>query len=213
MSLSVSPMSFDWDHKQLKTYDDIFFVFQAFQPMFCWNAQAWSLQVSWVMWSWCLAQGALCAQFQYLCPLILANKGSGVSQSSALPLRASSSRLLAKTRRATASRGCPVSRTPTSFQARQPLPLWSHSAMSLAPHQSLSWPVTCFLPCVDPPAVSMPNVVKGFYMQPTAIGCSVESDIPYRLRFTRSGITLGEEKLFQWVFPLCALCNIWLSLP
>ncbi|XP_062273055.1 hemicentin-1 [Scomber scombrus] len=49
----------------------------------------------------------------------------------------------------------------------------------------------------DPPAVSMPDVVKGFYMQPTAIGCSVESDIPYRLRFTRSGITLGEEKLFQ----------------
>ncbi|KAM4616042.1 hemicentin-1 [Polymixia lowei] len=49
----------------------------------------------------------------------------------------------------------------------------------------------------DPPAVSMPDVVKGFYMQPTAIGCSVESDIPYRLRFTRSGITLGEEKFFQ----------------
>ncbi|XP_054466068.1 hemicentin-1 [Anoplopoma fimbria] len=49
----------------------------------------------------------------------------------------------------------------------------------------------------DPPAVSMPDVVKGFYMQPAVIGCSVESDIPYRLRFTRSGITLGEEKLFQ----------------
>ncbi|XP_030000348.1 hemicentin-1 [Sphaeramia orbicularis] len=49
----------------------------------------------------------------------------------------------------------------------------------------------------DPPAVSMPNVVKGFYMQPTVISCSVESDIPYRLKFTRSGITLGEEKSFQ----------------
>ncbi|KAM6944598.1 hemicentin-1 [Lycodopsis pacificus] len=49
----------------------------------------------------------------------------------------------------------------------------------------------------DPPAVSMPDVVKGFYMQPAVIGCSVESDIPYRLRFTRSGITLGEEKFFQ----------------
>ncbi|XP_029295180.1 LOW QUALITY PROTEIN: hemicentin-1 [Cottoperca gobio] len=48
-----------------------------------------------------------------------------------------------------------------------------------------------------PPAVSMPDVVKGFYMQPAAIGCSVESDIPYRLRFTRSGISLGEEKFFQ----------------
>uniref|UniRef100_A0A3Q3GE37 Hemicentin 2 n=1 Tax=Labrus bergylta TaxID=56723 RepID=A0A3Q3GE37_9LABR len=49
----------------------------------------------------------------------------------------------------------------------------------------------------DPPVVSMPEVVKGYYMQPAVIGCSVESDIPYRLRFTRSGITLGEEKLFQ----------------
>ncbi|KAF3851040.1 hypothetical protein F7725_012812 [Dissostichus mawsoni] len=49
----------------------------------------------------------------------------------------------------------------------------------------------------NPPAVSMPDVVKGFYMQPVVIGCSVESDVPYRLRFTRSGITLGDEKFFQ----------------
>ncbi|XP_059193550.1 hemicentin-1 [Centropristis striata] len=49
----------------------------------------------------------------------------------------------------------------------------------------------------DPPAVSMPDVVKGFYMLPAVIGCSVESDVPYRLRFSRSGITLGEEKFFQ----------------
>uniref|UniRef100_A0A8C4IV11 Hemicentin-2 n=1 Tax=Dicentrarchus labrax TaxID=13489 RepID=A0A8C4IV11_DICLA len=49
----------------------------------------------------------------------------------------------------------------------------------------------------DPPVVSMPDVVKGFYMQPAVIGCSVESDIPYRLRFTRNGIMLGEEKLYQ----------------
>ncbi|XP_074526683.1 hemicentin-1 [Halichoeres trimaculatus] len=49
----------------------------------------------------------------------------------------------------------------------------------------------------DPPVVSMPDVVKGYYMQPAVIGCSVESDIPYRLRFTRSGIMLGEEKFFQ----------------
>uniref|UniRef100_A0A665WWJ3 Hemicentin 2 n=1 Tax=Echeneis naucrates TaxID=173247 RepID=A0A665WWJ3_ECHNA len=48
-----------------------------------------------------------------------------------------------------------------------------------------------------PPAVSMPHAVKGFYMQPVVIGCSVESDIPFRLRFSRSGTTLGEEKLFQ----------------
>ncbi|XP_032434339.1 hemicentin-1 [Xiphophorus hellerii] len=49
----------------------------------------------------------------------------------------------------------------------------------------------------DPPAVRMPDVVRGVYMQPATIGCSVQSDIPYRLRFTRSGITLGEEKHFQ----------------
>ncbi|XP_067377843.1 hemicentin-1 isoform X1 [Channa argus] len=49
----------------------------------------------------------------------------------------------------------------------------------------------------DPPVVSMPDVVEGFYMQRTVIGCSVESDIPYRLRFTRNGIKLGEETFFQ----------------
>ncbi|XP_067083733.1 hemicentin-1 [Osmerus mordax] len=50
----------------------------------------------------------------------------------------------------------------------------------------------------DPPAVSMPTAVKGFYMQPAVIGCSVDSDVPYRLRFTRDGLTLGEEKQFQF---------------
>ncbi|XP_055367591.1 hemicentin-1 [Betta splendens] len=49
----------------------------------------------------------------------------------------------------------------------------------------------------DPPAVSMPDVVEGFYMQPSVIACSVESHVPYRLRFTRSGVVLGEEKFFQ----------------
>nr|XP_015827628.2 hemicentin-1 [Nothobranchius furzeri] len=49
----------------------------------------------------------------------------------------------------------------------------------------------------DLPVVRMPDVVRGFYMQPAVIGCSVQSDIPYRLRFARSGIALGEEKLFQ----------------
>ncbi|XP_058491292.1 hemicentin-1 [Solea solea] len=49
----------------------------------------------------------------------------------------------------------------------------------------------------DPPAVSMPDVVKGYYMQPAVISCSVESDVPYRLRFSRSGITLGEERVYQ----------------
>lgn len=54
-------------------------------------------------------------------------------------------------------------------------------------------------PCVDPPLVSMPDVVRGFYMQPVTIRCSIESSIPYRLRFTRDGVTVGEEKLYQWV--------------
>lgn len=53
------------------------------------------------------------------------------------------------------------------------------------------------LPCVDPPVVRMSDVVRGFYMQPAVITCSVESDIPYRLRFTRSGITLGVDNFFQ----------------
>uniref|UniRef100_H3D7B6 Hemicentin 2 n=1 Tax=Tetraodon nigroviridis TaxID=99883 RepID=H3D7B6_TETNG len=36
-----------------------------------------------------------------------------------------------------------------------------------------------------------------FYMQPVVIRCSVGSPIPYKLRFTRDGITVGEEKLYQ----------------
>lgn len=54
-----------------------------------------------------------------------------------------------------------------------------------------------FLPCIDPPLVSMPDVVRGFYMQPVVIRCSVESSVPYKLRFTRDGISVGEEKLYQ----------------
>ncbi|KAJ7994163.1 hypothetical protein DPEC_G00263060 [Dallia pectoralis] len=49
----------------------------------------------------------------------------------------------------------------------------------------------------EAPAVSMPNEVDGFYMQPATIGCSVESNVPYRLRFTRGGLALGEERMFQ----------------
>ncbi|CAG05168.1 unnamed protein product [Tetraodon nigroviridis] len=54
-----------------------------------------------------------------------------------------------------------------------------------------------FIRVTDPPLVSMPDVVKGFYMQPVVIRCSVGSPIPYKLRFTRDGITVGEEKLYQ----------------
>ncbi|XP_077571540.1 hemicentin-1 [Stigmatopora nigra] len=47
------------------------------------------------------------------------------------------------------------------------------------------------------PAVNMPAFVNGIYLQSAVIQCSVESDVPYRLRFIRSGRTLGEERLFQ----------------
>ena len=67
-------------------------------------------------------------------------------------------------------------------------PLWSPEFESTS---------DLFSPDTDPPAVSMHTAVKGFYMQPAVIGCSVDSDVPYRLRFTRGGLTLGEEKQFQ----------------
>lgn len=217
MFLVASWVLFDWKHVQKVISWRSFFVSQDFQPTFCWNAQAWSLQVSWVTWNLCQPQAAPCARSLCLCPLTLASKDCGVSWSSAPPPRASLSGWRAKTRRATASRGCPVSPTQTSFQARQPPP-YRHilpKPLCSASHTSSISPVTFnpfSLPFVDPPVVSMPDVVKGFYMQPAVIGCSVESDIPYRLRFTRSGITLAEEKFFQWVFPLFVHhCNIWLA--
>ncbi|XP_035291447.1 hemicentin-1 [Anguilla anguilla] len=49
----------------------------------------------------------------------------------------------------------------------------------------------------ESPVVSMPSTIKGFYMLPAVIECSVESEVPYRLRFTRGGVRLGEEKFFQ----------------
>ncbi|KAK6480953.1 hemicentin-1-like [Huso huso] len=50
----------------------------------------------------------------------------------------------------------------------------------------------------DPPAVSMPSRIQGYYLQPTVIGCSVESSAPFRLRVTgRGGARLGEERIFQ----------------
>uniref|UniRef100_A0A8C1LEB7 Hemicentin 2 n=1 Tax=Cyprinus carpio TaxID=7962 RepID=A0A8C1LEB7_CYPCA len=49
----------------------------------------------------------------------------------------------------------------------------------------------------EPPQVNMPTVVRGFYMQPVTIDCSVESDLPYRLRFTKGGSTIGEERTYE----------------
>ncbi len=49
----------------------------------------------------------------------------------------------------------------------------------------------------EPPRVNMPTVVRGFYMQPVTIDCSVESDLPYRLRFNKGGSTIGEERTYE----------------
>ncbi|KAK1155520.1 hemicentin-1-like [Acipenser oxyrinchus oxyrinchus] len=50
----------------------------------------------------------------------------------------------------------------------------------------------------DPPAVSMPSRIQGYYLQPAVIGCSVESSAPFWLRVTgRGGARLGEERIFQ----------------
>lgn len=49
----------------------------------------------------------------------------------------------------------------------------------------------------EPPQVNMPTVVRGFYMQPVTIDCSVESDLPYRLRLTKGGSTIGEERTYE----------------
>ncbi|XP_069039515.1 hemicentin-1 isoform X2 [Lepisosteus oculatus] len=49
----------------------------------------------------------------------------------------------------------------------------------------------------EPPAVSMPDRVHGYYKQPAVIGCSVESHVPYRVQFSRGGARLGAEQAFQ----------------
>ncbi|XP_056628956.1 hemicentin-1 isoform X2 [Triplophysa dalaica] len=52
----------------------------------------------------------------------------------------------------------------------------------------------------EPPLVNMPTVVKAFYMQPATIDCSVNSDLPYKLRFTRDGTTIGDEGTYESSF-------------
>ncbi|XP_063792751.1 hemicentin-2 [Pseudophryne corroboree] len=47
----------------------------------------------------------------------------------------------------------------------------------------------------DVPAVAMPPHIQGFYQRPLIITCSVLSDIPFRVRFSRDGERLGEELL------------------
>ncbi|XP_053328822.1 hemicentin-2 [Spea bombifrons] len=48
----------------------------------------------------------------------------------------------------------------------------------------------------DVPAVAMPANIQGYHQRPLVIPCSVVSDIPFRLRFSRDGEKLGDERLF-----------------
>ncbi|KAM4696629.1 hemicentin-2 [Rhinophrynus dorsalis] len=48
----------------------------------------------------------------------------------------------------------------------------------------------------DIPAVHMPPHIHGYHDRPLLIPCSVLSAIPFRLRLTKDGEKLGEEKLF-----------------
>ncbi|KAM8933893.1 hemicentin-2 [Pelodytes ibericus] len=47
----------------------------------------------------------------------------------------------------------------------------------------------------DVPTVTMPPNIQGYHQRPLLIPCSVQSDIPFRLRFSRDGEQLGEEQL------------------
>jgi len=43
----------------------------------------------------------------------------------------------------------------------------------------------------------MPTHTPGYYLQKGAITCSVDSLIPYTLRFTREGLRVGVDQLFR----------------
>nr|DBA21577.1 TPA: hypothetical protein GDO54_018188 [Pyxicephalus adspersus] len=46
------------------------------------------------------------------------------------------------------------------------------------------------------PTVSMPPNIQGFHQRPLMVKCSVQSDIPYRVRFSKNGERLGDELFF-----------------
>ncbi|CAH2316004.1 hemicentin-2 [Pelobates cultripes] len=48
----------------------------------------------------------------------------------------------------------------------------------------------------DVPTVVMPSNIQGYHLHPLPIPCTVHSDIPFRLRFSKDGERLGEEQLF-----------------
>ncbi|XP_043941249.1 hemicentin-1 [Protopterus annectens] len=49
----------------------------------------------------------------------------------------------------------------------------------------------------DAPEVTMPATTPGFYLQTAYITCSVESLIPFTLRFSRDGVRLGTDHFFR----------------
>ncbi|XP_068104559.1 hemicentin-2 [Hyperolius riggenbachi] len=48
----------------------------------------------------------------------------------------------------------------------------------------------------DVPSVSMPSQIQGYHQRPLSLTCSVVSDIPFKVRFSRDGERLGQEQLF-----------------
>ncbi|KAM4020614.1 hemicentin-2 [Anomaloglossus baeobatrachus] len=48
----------------------------------------------------------------------------------------------------------------------------------------------------DVPAVAVAPLIHGYHQRPLSITCSVLSDIPFRVRFSRDGARIGEELLF-----------------
>ncbi|XP_041428394.1 hemicentin-2 isoform X1 [Xenopus laevis] len=49
----------------------------------------------------------------------------------------------------------------------------------------------------DIPAVFMPELIQGYHHRPILITCSVLSEIPFRLRFSKDGERLGEDQFFS----------------
>uniref|UniRef100_A0A8C5QBV6 Hemicentin 2 n=1 Tax=Leptobrachium leishanense TaxID=445787 RepID=A0A8C5QBV6_9ANUR len=60
------------------------------------------------------------------------------------------------------------------------------------------------------PTVAMPPNIQGYHLRPLLVPCSVISDIPFRVRFSKDGEKLGEEQVFlesgnaTWEIPSAA---------
>lgn len=49
----------------------------------------------------------------------------------------------------------------------------------------------------DAPKVSMPSTSPGYYLQKGELTCQVDSLIPFTLRFSREGKSLGVDQIFR----------------